>query len=78
MGQNNFEGTTLAGLTVDLDASAQLSDEGITYIQAQTGPFPDGFGGEEGIEEMLPGFFIHAAAVVADRDRYPTRPGRLL
>ena len=30
--QNNFEGITFAGFTVDIDASAQLSDEGIAYI----------------------------------------------
>ena len=78
LGHNNSESTALAGLTVDIDASAQFHDEGIADVEAQAGPFSDGFGGEEGIEEVLSGFFIHAAAVVADLDRYPTRPDWLL
>ncbi len=56
----NFEGRAFANLTVNVDVTAGLLDDGLAGRQAQTGAFALGFGGEKCFKQVRFDFVGHA------------------
>src|SRR5947209_3840710 len=67
----------LAELAVDLHLPAGLFDEAIDLRQAEPGPLPHLFGGEERLERLLDDVLRHADAGIRHGD-HPVAPWRRL
>ena len=68
-GQVDLEGRPLPRLAVHVDEAVVLFDDAVNRRQPQAGALADFLGGEEGLEELCQRLFVHAAAVVADRQQ---------
>lgn len=68
-GEQDHNPGSAARFTIDVDQSAVCGDDAADSGQSQARAFPGVLGGEKRIEEMLAGFRIHAAAVVADGEK---------
>ena len=62
----------LAGAGLDLEKTLMLFDDAKDGGETETGPFPDGLGGEERFEDLGAGFGIHTDAGIADFKRVAT------
>ena len=60
--QKNLEAASLSRFAVHADRAAALFDDTVDGGQSEPGSVAAGFGGEERLEEMLDGFFVHAGA----------------
>ena len=67
--QGNDELGEFAELGLDVDPAAMLLDNDVMcHREAEPGPFPGRFGGEEGIEHLFSHFGRDAGAVIANSD----------
>ena len=63
----NLERRSVARLAIDPDVSAALFDDSVDRRQAEARALPFFLGGEERLEDVGLRLFVHAAAVVGDR-----------
>ena len=64
-GQVNLEGRAFPWFAVDVDEAVVLLDDAVDRGQPQAGSLPHLLGGEKRFEDLVEGFLVHAAAVVA-------------
>src|SRR5665647_2276429 len=69
-GKVDFEGSALSRFTVDVDETVILLDDAIDGGKSQTRALAHSFRRKEGFEDFLDGLTIHAATIIADRQKH--------
>src|SRR5260370_36787951 len=62
----------MAGRALDSDFAAALVHDAVNRRESKAGAFPVLLGGEEGFEDVVQSFLVHARTVVGKRDTHKT------
>src|SRR5260370_7535061 len=62
----------MAGRALDSDFAAALVHDAVNRRESKAGAFPVLLGGEEGFEDVVQSFLVHAGTVIGKRDAHKT------